>query len=665
MFRNSLITNRTGKQKTQLGIGGVCLLVAVLATTVANDASNYVATTGRIGSEQVAGDDPGGGESSVAGDSEEAFGDLPFGESHAVELPNLAAGGSRATGGNTSSRAGTDGVRPTSTDDTAGDDTSTSDGTNSSSTVATSASTNAAGTQTSATQTAAAQSSGTQSSGTQSSSARTAVTPTAQPQVTSANAAANVSTTGPTTTTPTSAVQTAATAAQTTTAVAVSQTPAPTVPAARTPINGYNDNLDMIRAQPVRNRNHDGSPYRNVPQASLDTSDGSPLLGPRSAYLNNPNGNPEQAFPIPAGGQFRIACEFSHFAYDDPLVAPGRPGGAHLHMYFGNTDVNAYSNYQTLRDSGSSTCNGQELNRTGYWAAAMIDGDGNVRIPERVVVYYKAEGIARGKVQTYKPGMANISPDRAGVAEVAGNGGGAAGEVEFKCSDNFSGGSFATSTGRIPNCNGSQYGAGSYPGHRVVLEMEVKFWHCFDPSRSASDIGAWVPAGSGRGHWFYGNCDGSGGGSTSPAYETYPHLSYFINYVVEPGEDTSSWFLSSDVDPASVTGTPKLRANPGGTHHADWWGAWHPDINREFVDNCVNYADGAASGCGFGYLSNGGPNGNSPNGGRALRYRPQYDRPGDSGTVKVPLQSLFAQLCTPLVPNHSYSSPMSGAWCKP
>ncbi|MEM7323558.1 MAG: DUF1996 domain-containing protein [Actinomycetota bacterium] len=652
MFRNTNVTRPFGSVRTWLALVASGVLAAMLATTVSDDASEYVAATGSIHSEPYDHQDSGAAldESTVGGSVDEQGG--------GVGLLDEAFGGSVIAG-------------QTDVGTPVGDQTPDGGAASGGAAVAGSDSpdTSAAPTDPTVGPAPAAEGSAdAAAAGGSTTAGGTGSTSTAQPPssatalpATPAPTAASPPTTIPA---PTVAV-TPAPAVTTAPAPIAAPTPAPTVPAARAAITGYRSNLDMIRAQPIRNRNHDGSPYRNVPQASLDTGDGSPLLGPRSAYLNNPNGNPEQSFPVPAGGQFRIACEFSHFAYDDPLVAPGRPGGAHLHMFFGNTDVNAYSTYQTLRDSGSSTCNGQELNRTGYWAAAMIDGDGNARIPERVVVYYKAEGVARGRVQPYRPGMANISPTGVGVAEVSGNNGGAAGEVEYKCSDNFSGATFATGTGRIPDCDGSRFGAGSYPAHRVVLEMEIKFWHCFDPSRSDSDIGAWVPAGSGRGHWFYGNCDGSGGGGTGPAYETYPHMTYFVNYVVEPGEDTSDWFLSSDVDPASITGTPRLHATPGGTHHADWWGAWHPDINREFLDNCVNYADGAPSGCGFGYLSNGGPNGNAPSGGRALRYRPQYDRPGDSGTVKVPLESLFAQLCAPLGPSHGYSSPMTGAWCKP
>ena len=135
----------------------------------------------------------------------------------------------------------------------------------------------------------------------------------------------------------------------------------------------YRTNLDMILGASVRNRNHDNSPHLNTPSAQLVPQN---HYGPRSEYLNNPAGNPEQAFPVPAGGQFRVACEFSHFSYDDPLIYPGKPGAAHLHMYFGNTHVNAFSTYDSLINSGSSTCNGQELNRTGYWGAGHVRRSG-------------------------------------------------------------------------------------------------------------------------------------------------------------------------------------------------------------------------------------------------------------------------------------------------
>jgi hypothetical protein len=37
----------------------------------------------------------------------------------------------------------------------------------------------------------------------------------------------------------------------------------------------------------------------------------------------------------------RTACQFSHMAFDDPIVYPGQPGKSHLHVFFGNTGTNA------------------------------------------------------------------------------------------------------------------------------------------------------------------------------------------------------------------------------------------------------------------------------------------------------------------------------------
>lgn len=440
-----------------------------------------------------------------------------------------------------------------------------------------------------------------------------------------------------------------------------------------------NDNLEMIKAQSARNRNHDDSPYLNTTMSELDTSDESPQLGPRSDYLGVPNGNPSQSFPIPTGGQFRTSCEFSHFAYDDPLIYPNQPGKAHLHMFFGNTETNAFTTYESLRDSGSSTCNGQELNRSGYWVPAMIDGQGNARIPERAIVYYKGSGRANSSnggpgAKVYEPGMANISPMMNRVAQTSRNDGGVKGtHYEYGCTNNFSAKPFAVSVGSIPNCDGNYYidnKNARYPVNRVVLEMEIKFWNCYQPEGEVGDWKRWVPSGPGRGSHFYSNCDGSGGNMGGVQNDHYPNITYIVGYVVEPGEDTSDWFLSSDV--RLTRGESSFKGERGSTHHGDWWGAWNEEINQEFIDNCVNFSKPQTavgrepSGCGTGYLSNGGPDNTNPLPGRALKYRPQYDTPGQSSSYKTPLAVLFHQLCKPLGPGHAYnvSDPGTGALCR-
>ncbi len=400
----------------------------------------------------------------------------------------------------------------------------------------------------------------------------------------------------------------------------------------------YQDNLALVLASSVRNTNHDASPWLLVPSADLDPAN---HYGPRDDYLGNPAGNPEGSFPVPQGGQFRTGCEFSHFAYDDPLVFPGQPGVSHLHMFFGNTHVNAHSTYETLIDSGSSTCNGQELNRTGYWVPAMFDGEGNIRIPERVVVYYKGEGLSRGASVVYPPEAAMVSTDD--INAIGYGQGGAEGKFSFVCSDQYSGASSPASN-TIPDCDGSRFynESGVTDNPHVVLEMNVKFPQCWtggDPADWANSFR--IPS---VGGWYYSDCqDGT----------NLPNLEYFVNYRVDVGESTADWYLSSDVDP----GTHRRNVPGGTTVHGDWWGGWHEQTNQLWIDNCVNYATGSPSGCGFGYLSDGGPNPGAPYDGPALQYRPQY-----TGPHRIPASVIFAELCSPLT-DRSYTTPESAAHC--
>jgi hypothetical protein len=405
----------------------------------------------------------------------------------------------------------------------------------------------------------------------------------------------------------------------------------------------YSANLAMIRAASVRNTNHDASPYRDTPQSELRLDD---HLGSRTDYLNNPGGNPEQSFPVLEGGQFRAACEFSHFAYDDPIVSPGKPGQAHLHMFWGNTDVNAYSTYDSLINSGSSTCNGQEMNRTGYWAPAMFDNQGNVRIPERIIVYYKGYGQARDEAVAYPPGAAMVQTEN--LHAVSWNEGGLADpsggpntDLAFNCSDQFRG-ARAPASNTIPVCDGSkyfnEYGVTDNP--HATLEMKVKFGNCWngdDPANPAN----WGKANVGG--WFYSECE---------QRTTTPNLEYIIAYPLEVGETTEGWFLSSDVDAAT------RQVAPGGsTVHADWWGGWNKQVNDLWLNNCTKYVTSQPSDCGFGYLTDGGPDGNNPLPGPALKIRPQYD-----GPMKVSASTLFGELCPG---GHTVSTPADAAYCNP
>jgi Domain of unknown function (DUF1996) len=404
--------------------------------------------------------------------------------------------------------------------------------------------------------------------------------------------------------------------------------------------SSYQSNLAMIRAQKVRNTNEDDSAYRATRSDQLVPEN---HYGPRSAYLGNPAGNPEQDFPVEQGGQFRTSCEFSHFAYDDPLVFPDTPGAAHLHMFFGNTDANAYSTTSSILNTGGGTCNGQELNRTAYWVPAMLDADGNARIPERIVVYYKGEGLANANAEVYPPAAAMIVKEN--INAISYDDGGASGKFSFVCSENYSGAADPASN-TMPACDGSKFRDlyGSTDDPRMVLEMNVKFPQCWNGKDPTNPANFRRPS---EGGWYYSLCNGE-------FNRTLPNLEYFVNYKVEIGENTRDWYLSSDVDPTS-----RARTGVGGSSiHADWWGGWHKQTNQTFVDNCVKLrTPGVPSGCGFGYLTNGGPDNTNPLPGPALKFRDQY-----TGPAKVPALTLFKELC-PGAPTPANAT--AAAYCRP
>ncbi len=99
-------------------------------------------------------------------------------------------------------------------------------------------------------------------------------------------------------------------------------------------------------------------------------------------------GTAESSMPAPHGGNgeldhhgFRFSCVPSHFSYDDPVVYPGEFGRAHLHMFFGNLDVDADSTSESVVNSGRTSCDGGITNRSAYWIPALFNENDEVVLP--------------------------------------------------------------------------------------------------------------------------------------------------------------------------------------------------------------------------------------------------------------------------------------------
>jgi hypothetical protein len=290
----------------------------------------------------------------------------------------------------------------------------------------------------------------------------------------------------------------------------------------------------------MRNNQEKFTRFANVPSAQLDLN-----------ALTIEAGRPDNGSV--GEGQFRAACEYSHFSNDDPIVFPGQPGKAHLHMFFGNTRTDAFTTTDSLVNSGGGTCNGFELNRSAYWVPALLDGKGNAVVPDEIILYYKSKDVAN----------ATVMPQ--GLKMVAGNPRSetftTSHELNWSC-----GGSGASynMTNRIPNCNGD------------IINATIMFPNCWDGKNldSADHLS----------HVTYTH-ETQSCPSSHPV--RLPQISILLYF---PGTGSvDGWSLSSDM-------TSGFNSGPGATLHADWFGGWNNEAMKLWTDGCVR----AARDCSYG-----------------------------------------------------------------
>ena len=321
---------------------------------------------------------------------------------------------------------------------------------------------------------------------------------------------------------------------------------------------GVAENLALIVNNATRNSQFDDNEYRNVPMDDIAVSD---LTLNYDAYN-------EALLDTTNSGYFRVKCEVSHFAFDDPIVFPNQPGRAHLHMFFGNTEANAYSTFESLLNTGTGTCNGEDLNRTAYWVPAMLDSEGNALIPHQIMVYYKNDNFRlNGANELVEP-----FPDN--LRMIAGNPGATSPQTDYtgawrsQKAISFSCGQPYRSDDRrqalIPDCfgNGNQ------------LEMQIAFPQCVNEAAGTYR--------SNQSHISYSE-NGYYGAACPDSHPTdISSVMYRIFFdVAEYGGSLTNLHLSSDVKMDRIL--------PGGTTaHADWFGAWHPDAMDMWVNNCDN-----------------------------------------------------------------------------
>ncbi|OYW44502.1 MAG: hypothetical protein B7Z08_09165 [Sphingomonadales bacterium 32-68-7] len=255
------------------------------------------------------------------------------------------------------------------------------------------------------------------------------------------------------------------------------------------------------------------------------------------------------------------------------MVFPGEVGRSHLHMFFGNTLTSALSTYETLRTTGLSTCN-NALNRSAYWVPALMNGRGQVVMPEYISIYYK-------RTPATSPSCAQdicVGLPR-GLRYVFGR--------------TMSGLQTAPSEGGVYfNCDGP----GAVPGWYANLAEAAR--NCPTGAKIGAIVDApdcWngrdLDSPDHRSHMARTYADGFGI-SRCPTTHPYrlPHFTLAAWYVTDDTLDRTgntsptaqTWYFSSD----RMAGMPAMTS--GLTFHADWYGAWDDDTLDAWMANCIN-----------------------------------------------------------------------------
>lgn len=252
------------------------------------------------------------------------------------------------------------------------------------------------------------------------------------------------------------------------------------------------------------------------------------------ATTEQPGGN------TPDDGAFRVSCDFSHMAKDDPIVFPGQQGKAHLHTFFGNTNTNFASTSESVRTTGNSTCNGGIMNRSAYWAPSMIDTSNGAPLrPRNALMYYKhatVNEVPRG-LRMIAGSMSSTGPQE---------------HEWFECNEQY-----ASRKSNLVSC-----------GKGGLVSQSITFPDCWN--------GTALDSADHKSHMAYstnGVC-----AATHP--KKIPTLSMLVYYPVTTDAGTSKWRLSSDMYPTSLPA--------GYSSHADFMMGWDEAVHKTWVSRCIN-----------------------------------------------------------------------------
>jgi hypothetical protein len=189
----------------------------------------------------------------------------------------------------------------------------------------------------------------------------------------------------------------------------------------------------------------------NSPSPSPTTTNASPT--PTTTSTSSPSPTTDRKV------SFTVQCGYTRSLSDDPIVFPGAPGASHLHDYFGNRTVDAWSTYGSLIGQPTSCANPADT--AGYWAPAVFLNGTKIQ-PTNLRAYY-SEDVA--VTQPFPPGLGIVAGNSGAFGPQAVN------RVYFGCGS----GTGLSKVDYAPNCTGT---GGKFTVH-------VIFPTCLNPSNNA------------------------------------------------------------------------------------------------------------------------------------------------------------------------------------
>jgi hypothetical protein len=254
-------------------------------------------------------------------------------------------------------------------------------------------------------------------------------------------------------------------------------------------------------------------------------------------------------------------------------VKPGQAGASHLHLFWGPTTIDANTTMGTLATSlGNSTCNygAFTLNRSAYWAPALLDDAGYARNADWIAVYYKQP-------------MPTSARCTAGSATFQGNCIGLPNQLRMVFGWDATHPD-APVTGASWYCTGGTGGhfhnlddvfqSGCKAGDTLVADLLAP--SCWDGKYLDTPDHRSHLAYAGYGSWGYLKCDAA-----------HP-------YVIPQNESKIAWTVTADMYDASRTSRlhfssdhMKTGAKAGETLHSDYMEQWVGKVKQMWQENCV------------------------------------------------------------------------------